>query len=106
MKFTEKYSRLFQLLLPSPLSIVLLLSLVTIAAAYIFNNYSNSVNQNYLINLYRNPEMLFLLLELLSGKQNVIINFQILNTAQNSKKRVPPEVELKTDFVFANCTKK
>lgn len=51
MKFTEKYSRLFQLLLPSPLSIALLLSLVTIATAYIFNNSSNSVNQNYLITL-------------------------------------------------------
>ena len=51
MKFTEKYSRLFQLLLPSPLSIALLLSLVTIAAAYIFTTSSNSVDQNYLITL-------------------------------------------------------
>ena len=36
MKFTEKYSRLFQLLLPTPLSIVLILSIITIIFAYIF----------------------------------------------------------------------
>jgi len=51
MKFTEKYSRLFQLLLPSPLSIALLLSLVTIIIAAIFTNTQNHSDQNYLITL-------------------------------------------------------
>ncbi|MFT6166038.1 MAG: short-chain fatty acids transporter [Vicingaceae bacterium] len=52
MKFTEKYSRLFQLLLPSPLSIALLLSLITIVAAYIFTNAPIASEQNYLITLF------------------------------------------------------
>ncbi len=51
MKFTEKYSRIFQLLLPSPLSIALLLSLITIIVAYIFTNTGNAGDQNYLITL-------------------------------------------------------
>ena len=51
MKFTERYSRLFQLLLPSPLSIALLLSLITITVAYIFTASQLSPEQNYLITL-------------------------------------------------------
>ncbi len=51
MKFTEKYSRLFQLLLPSPLSIALLLSLIAIVVAYIFTAKPVSLEQNYLITL-------------------------------------------------------
>lgn len=51
MKFTERYSRLFQLLLPAPLSIALLLSLITITVAYIFTASQLSPEQNYLITL-------------------------------------------------------
>ena len=42
MKFTEKYSRLFQLLLPTPLSIALALTFVTIAIAYLYTAPSTS----------------------------------------------------------------
>ena len=51
MKFTEKYSRLFKLLLPSTLSIALLLSLIAIVVAYIFTAKPVSLEQNYLITL-------------------------------------------------------
>ena len=51
MRFTEKYSRLFQLLLPSPLSIALLLSLITISVAYFFTSSPIDSEQNYLITL-------------------------------------------------------
>lgn len=51
MKFTVRYSHLFQLLLLSPLSIALLLSLITITIAYIFTANPVSIEQNYLITL-------------------------------------------------------
>lgn len=48
MNFTEKYSRVFQYLLPAPLTIALLLTGVTIVIAYFFAEWQPNSNQNQL----------------------------------------------------------
>ena len=50
MKFIDRYSKVFQFLLPTPLSIAFLLSLITLLFAYFFTESTNS-NENYLFTL-------------------------------------------------------
>ncbi|MBL4708331.1 MAG: short-chain fatty acid transporter [Flavobacteriales bacterium] len=51
MKFTEKYSKAFQYLLPTPLSIAFILTLVTFLCAYLFTNENYQGEEVYLFKL-------------------------------------------------------
>lgn len=68
MKFTEKYSRLFQFLLPSPLSIALILTILTVIIAFVFStpeesstNYLFTVLEYWERGLWNNSLMVFAL---------------------------------------------